>query len=208
MAKTYTYTQRRRVIMQITMFGILLGTIGLAALVDNKIAAGSIGELGPEQSLGDLHFRLPADWTPIPRSRRAPGAAVIVREVADDEDSERTLAVYRQHVPHGMTVQQFIDGMDLVSDIFGNGRPEVTAAKLGPVSGIRLRGRSVVRTADGFALEWDAVICGVLPDGEAVTVWLYRSAELNAGDVGLLRQVAASFRVAPAPPPVSAPTPP
>jgi hypothetical protein len=120
MAKTYEYTPRRRVVMQIAMFGILLGTVGLAALVDEQIVGKAAAALGPEQTLGALHFRLPEGWVAVGRSRRAPGASAIVRENGGPAETERTLVLYRQHIPSGMSPQESLDRMGLVSDVFGD----------------------------------------------------------------------------------------
>jgi hypothetical protein len=44
-------------------------------------------------------------------------------------------------------------------------------------------------------VEGDVLVCGVLPNGQAITLWLYKLGQLTGADISLVDQVAASFRV-------------
>src|ERR1700691_1085686 len=112
MASTLAYAPDRRNTMQAILWGVLLAVVGLRALVDHEI--GSIGRplLGPEQTHGTLHYRLPAHWLVSVRARPNPMIVVLAAETRPNATSvaPTVIAIYRHRVARMMTVGEYMDG--------------------------------------------------------------------------------------------------
>src|ERR1700722_9834233 len=103
MALPREYTRGRRNAMQATMFFILLGVVGLAALVDRQIGAATIPPLGPERTSGPLHFRLPSTWAIISDPNPQPGV------IAEATQGRLTLKVFRQRLRRLMSPEDYLE---------------------------------------------------------------------------------------------------
>jgi hypothetical protein len=102
MARPSAYSRGRRIVMQVTMFGVLLATIGLAALVARSRERAVAVELETKPHLTDqLAIRLPKGWTPEQDSFDLPIKVTSHERAAGNPDKERVVTVYQTDTPPG-----------------------------------------------------------------------------------------------------------
>jgi hypothetical protein len=186
------YDPGRRVAMQATMLGVLLLAIGIAALLDQHITRTAAITLGPIQSNGDLHFQFPTDWQ-MTFAPGPPAAATAVESV----QPFRTLTLYNHHLRRLMSPENYLTNSGLLSGIFNN--PDSEAAKVGDgrlagFPAMRVQGRTIVATNQGNAIESELLLCTVLPNRQAVTLWLSKRGPFTAADVALFDLVARTVK--------------
>jgi len=187
------YTRSRRNVMQMTMFFVLLGTVGLAALLDQRIGAAAVVPLGPEQAAGPLHFKLPAGWTQVAADDLDPTV------VAQASQGQRTIRIYRQHIRRMLKPEAYLDESGMFSDIFGDQQDassqEVDQVMMGGVSALRVRGLVPHLTMMGQWMQSESVICAVFPNRQVVTLRMSDRTEDPDADEDFLDEIAASIRV-------------
>jgi hypothetical protein len=197
MAQPREYTTARYVLMQATLWGVLIAGVGLAELVDRHINSSGVSQLGPELTAGPLHFRLPLNWvygrrldpTMIVRAVEVPGPQTTV--------TRRVISVYRQLLARRMTPDDYLLRRGLLEEIFGSNQPPVQtgAATMGGQPALMLQGEEEIQSDQGTFVESDMVICCVFANRQAVTVWLSRLGPFTSSDTLLLREVANSVRM-------------
>jgi hypothetical protein len=113
MAKSWQYPRWRRIVMQLVLWLVLAGTLGLAALVDHKRSQTHRPSLGNAASYGDLEIRLPKRWQVAQGTDDHPLLVVQATEGGTDSGDDdaggganeasaifggaRVIAIYRQH---------------------------------------------------------------------------------------------------------------
>jgi hypothetical protein len=197
MAKPYEYTPARRVAMQMTLWGILAVSVGVAALVDTTLGAKSLN-LGSQMDKGPLHFQLPRGWV------SALGSDDDVRVVAmaqEPGEIGREIRVYSQRLRRVYPPAYYLDDVGLTSDIFGRHPTSAINTTMGGAPAVLVRGERLVRLSDSdeHMIEGELAICAVYPNQSggalAVTIWLAKPGYVTSSDQLLLKQIAASVKV-------------
>lgn len=199
------YTPAHRAAMQLTMFFVLAGSVGLAALVDQQRAGMNQVALGPVLSSGALHFRLPENWTVTQGfDFDDPRVVATATESKGPGDSHRTLKVFHQTLRRPISAQEYLERTGLLVEMFGDAgvqQAQAEQAVMGGAPAILVRSQSAIQTMQGLAVESDLAICAVFPNRHAVTLWLSKPGDFTHADDVVLEQVAASVTVDGAPAP-------
>lgn len=199
MAKPGEYTRARYAAMQGVMWLVLLGAVGLASLVDQTIIPSARNlALGPVQSYGGVHFRLPATWdiSPNPRDFYPVARAVAQEpEATATQFAPRKLIVYCVHLRQLSSAADYFTNSGMGSVIFGNVDVRAKDASLDGNRAVEIDGTFQMQTDDGPAIESDLVICSVFPNHMAVTLQLQKPGLLNLGDKALFDAVAKAIHV-------------
>ena len=178
-------------VMQIVLFIVLLGAVGLAALVDRHL--GGIGQmqLGPPQTSGPLHFRLPASWVIVTQIDGDPRVAA----VATTPDGHRKIRVYREHLRQLMSPGDYLDQVGLLSEIFGDQPPEAVDTTLAGQPAIRLEAELQITTPELTFIQSEIVVCCVFPNRQAVTLRLTKRGDFTPADEHLFDEIARSVTI-------------
>jgi hypothetical protein len=197
MASPFIYTPRRRMMMQIFLFIVLLAAVGLAALVDRQRNAGTLITLGSVQTSGPVHIRFPANWLTQSSSAADPRVAAVAREVTPPNQplDGRTLILYRQRLRQIMSPGDYLDRVSLLGDVFGEQPPEATEATLAGQPAIELEGMVQITSPLGEFLQSELMICCIFPNHQAVTLRLSRQGRFTPLDRILFNQVAKTVTV-------------
>ena len=193
MPSTNVYTPQRRMVMQIVLFVVLIGAVGLAALVDRQLGGVGLMQLGPPQSSGPLHFRLPAGWVIVTQIDGDPRVAA----VAATPDGHRKIIVYRQRLRQLMPPGDYLDQVGLLSEIFGDQPPVAVDTTLAGQPAIRLEAELQITTPELTYNQSEIVVCCVFPNPnrQAVTLRLTKRGEFTPADEHLFDEIARNITV-------------
>jgi len=191
MPSTIVFTPRRRMVMQIVLFIVLLGAVGLAALVDRHLGGVGQMQLGPPQTSGPLHFRLPASWIVV---REINGDARIAA-IATTPDSHRKFTFYREGLQQIISPGDYLDQSGLLSEIFGDQPPEAVDTTLAGQPAIRLEAELQITTPELAFIQSEIVVCCVFPNRQAVTLRLTKRGDFTPADEHLFDEIARSVTV-------------
>jgi hypothetical protein len=198
MARAGSYTPLKRTVMQAVMWCVLLAAIGAAALVDRQLKPMSGAQLGPLESSGILHYRLPVGWAAEPSTDRNVAVVAIDPVNPSAVGPRRTLVVYHRRIFTLTGPVDYLQSSGLMEQIFGNSSDAIKQVEQTTLAGapaILLRGQSAVPTNGETVLESDLVICCVFPNHHAVTLWLAKLGPMTSMDQNLFNQVAQSVRM-------------
>lgn len=178
MARLWEYPRWRRVLMQVAMWVIFGGALGLAQLVVRQRQLTPI-VLEPRTRLGPLWVRLPQGWMPV--SGQDPAAGEI--RVADPEQP-RDLTILVQRLPEGQKGGQEADQP-------GTGTQPIFFKGLNR-QGVRLEWRQKLRTPDGTMTSEELMLALTdLPSGLEVEILLRQGGgKMGAAERLLLETVA------------------
>jgi hypothetical protein len=104
-------TRNRRLLMQSIMWIILGGTIGLAALVDQRRHSSLNADLGEPQQFKGFSIRLPADWTPS-EEQQNPKALVELQEPNFGDEGRMLSVTLKQWSPLTDAISVLTSGGD------------------------------------------------------------------------------------------------
>lgn len=115
MASPYTYTFRRRLLMQVSMLALLAAMVGLAVLVRNMRLSVPSTPLGPSAAVGLFDVNLPKawtvstewlkDWPPTPRLE------------ANDPSGGRQLEVVQHLLAYSTTPESYLETFHKTQDL-------------------------------------------------------------------------------------------
>jgi hypothetical protein len=190
--------------MQITLWLILAGTLGLAALVTHARQGSEVNSLGPEQSAGQLKFKLPRGWraTPILRGMKQADdrLVAIASEGANLSAGSRTMCVYYEQLDKPADAEAYLNKSGLLGVLFPvpDAEPEAEPTTLAGQPALAVRGVTAIPMIGGAigTVEHVSLICGVLPNNQAVTIVMTKiETPIDQEDQSLLEDVAESVRV-------------
>jgi hypothetical protein len=185
--------------MQLTMFLVLVGSVGLAALVDQQRAGMNKVSLGPLFSNGSLHFRVPENWSVTQGfDFEDPRIVATAVETKTGGDSKRTIRVFHQSLRRPISAQEYMERTGLLVEIFGDAavqQVQVEHTILANTPALRLHAQAAIQTMQRLAVESDVAICAVFPNRQAVTLWLSKPGDFTHADDLLLQQIAASVQM-------------
>jgi hypothetical protein len=212
MARPWDYPRWRRTAMQIALWLIFGGTLGLASLLTHARHQTPLVILGTERIAGTLRLKLPQGWRSL---RLLPDVAQadsrIVAVVADGMSratGSRTITVYCEQTDTPTQAEQYLQDSGLLTQLFPAGEviADETPVKLGGVEAVRVTGEYDQPNIGRQVLirKYQIVTCGILSGGQAVTIALAKTEEeINQEDLHLADAVAASVR---GNPPAAVPT--
>jgi hypothetical protein len=200
MTRPSEYTPVRRRLLQVVMGIILLGTIGLAAMVGSVNRRAGRVELSPGGiSSGDVNVRLPVGWRALPNTDE-PRAVVQAEELIGSRDGGRRLAVMFEslEVP-ASPVQHLIERFRLpITSLAEDQDPivRIEAAKVAGHVGVLVSIDSLLMGEGTPQLPHKEVFAAaVLPSRRAVVVHLRGFGQLDLTDRAVARQVAGAIGV-------------
>jgi hypothetical protein len=195
MAKSWQYPRWRRYVMQVVMWVILAGTMGLAAAVTHYRSAALRVELGDPRARGGVTVQLPRDWLP----QSVTDSRVTLFNLLDPEG---------EPLPRQLLVQRFAASADAdLAETMLEGFA-LTGARLQRREELQISRRpgvlviathSIDPRFDRAGLRGKFVGAATMHDGEAIVIALIGAGPIDRTDVDLVRRVASSARVEAAP---------
>ncbi len=192
--------------MQAIMWVILMGTVGLASLLDYHLEHLREVFFGDQISDGPLQFQLPAGWAV---SRQANGSGVVY-EAANATDG-RVLRVIRRPIPRMMSpVEYLLDVAQLSAappesrDIHGWTWQELAWGAVAPNANPQNGPQNDPPGAASQVGPQTIAYCLILPTRQAVTVSLDNPHGLDRTDVRLIAQTMDKLSIIGIDPPTSA----
>lgn len=200
MRRNWHYPRWRRVLMQVTMWGVLGATVaGAEWIVRRRSQTASATAWAATLTVGNVKVRLPSGWS-VDRGRGGDDVLLEASELpADGIDAEtpgRQLMVQQMPVKPAQTLEQFMaasggplkDAMVIEADGQSTPHPDeslpVEPTPVGPVPGLML---PVIRTFTSDpglpvtrAHEW--IACGIEPDGTHALVLRLLNFSASADD--------------------------
>lgn len=195
MPHPWQYTRWRRVAMQVAVWVVFAGVMGLAALVDRYRTP--VIRLARPARLGEAVLLLPVDWdvTTPPTLR---GSAIEVRERTNGSESNAPGRVLSIALVHAGSVPP----EDLLSEL-----EQHRLGQVGPITGFQFGkypgAEAIVRITaideqTGDQLRgYEINACTVLPKGQGILLRLTGPLDPTPRDERLVQQVADSLRIAP-----------
>lgn len=196
MPRPDAFTPTRRLILQVIMWTVFAATIVLAGLIVHTQKRSRNIDLARQPIITPgLSLSLPNKW----RRRPSPSPNVIA-EVAEFARNPRTLTVYRDALDLPLSPEEYLSekfGIDLRED--QQSAPDeldaIQQTRFGIYRGIIKGGMRVVPAHTDEALEKVVYAAAVLPSGNAISIKLEGSGELNHTDLALIDQVARSIQL-------------
>ncbi len=193
-------TGTRRVILQVVLAGVLLATMGLAALTMRSVEAAMEVELSAPQEVVTLRLRLPEGWEYDADVHEQ--VAAIFGSTPRDQVPRRWLEVHHYANPEGLDPEDYLNVRGVVPPVYPR---DLTARS--PVARLRWAGSATVAGVRGIMLEGyrvapdrdaqyhDLFICG-RAGREIILVKLQSMrSDPGFGDRVLARQIAKSIEI-------------
>jgi hypothetical protein len=201
MAKSWHYPRWRRHVMQITMWIVLAGTVGLAMVVNHFERKALEPRLGAAQTIGDVTFRAPANWKPPGDNPSDPQTLITLLESDDDSGRARSISILRQRgnalkspleylMQHGVLKLPINPGSYRTFVAHDRSWTLVAQYYMTPQN----HGGEVRMVSLKFLHALT-----ILPDGQVIRVRLSGAGEVDATDEGIVKAVAESIEIPNAP---------
>lgn len=163
MPPKWQYPRWRRALMQGTMWFVLAGTLGLAALYANRQSPGVRMPLGEARSFESLTFRLPAGWDKTSDPKDDPTVIARATEPGGGLD-KRTVSVRVVRLSKMMSPIEFLARNGLPTDLAPADYQDL-------IDPNRQNARSVMMAGQpGVITGGTAAVRGTAPDGEQIDV--------------------------------------
>jgi hypothetical protein len=188
----WEYTSWRPIAMQIVMWLLLAGTVGLAALVNQYVQRQPRVTLSEPIAGDGLILRLPRGWQLV--DEPDPRIIVRLREPVSPENA-RLLTLYYEPTTLDSPDTYLVESGLLPRVYLGTrhlGR-EVHEIEMAGHEAILIAGSRRVRSLGNAVLN-DVIASVVLPDGEALTFLLQGTGTYASTDVELVRQLAEALQ--------------
>lgn len=195
MSRPNEYTRGRFITMQVVMWGVLLCTVGVAALASRYKRGSSAVTLGEPQLIDSISVRLPKGWKINDEGSDG------VRAVERTDPSWRRVIVVRERDPESMTLlERFMSSNTASPPAKRNARTPVV--QMGPTEGVLNVSREVV-AEDGTTeyRQLRIVATSTLPNQHILTISLIGldvNGEYEPEAIELVKKVAASVQYLPA----------
>jgi len=195
--------------MNLTLWLVLAGVVGLAMLVTYEKRRCLRVPLSGPQIIGRLHVSLPANWK-IKSTGSLPegGDFVYAEESAPEGEPPRKLSIERRPVGQLVSPMEHLFRAELLSekDLSGVGRGERPTVQNILLAGYP--GRLVTQTfpvaSQRGPVKKQLLACAVLPSAQALVIKLEGAGEADAADEELVRQMAETVAVMQVDPPPAA----
>jgi hypothetical protein len=191
---TAQYPRSRYVAMQVVLFFILLGTVGLAQWVSKRHA--NTGKLNTPITLGNFTLYLPADWPA--EQKQTPGSIHVV--AADPDDPSRRLDAIFQRLRQSMEPMDYLLRSGIVTGSWsgaqinadGNPGAYVEMMRINDYKGERIFSKNILA-------------CIILPDGQVLTVQLTAPGAITQDDREFMAEILKHLKIQPLPPAATQP---
>jgi hypothetical protein len=188
------YTPRRRWIMTLVMWGVLAGTLGLAAVISRSPASANVA-LGARHAVGEISVALPNDWAIRDQSIVFVRQRVSASEPQNPSSAGRVVAVTVESDP-GRFPADLVEE-ELASRGVFEWRHYDDRFPIGSARGVMAGGMSLNATrrwrggeASGFA-----VAIARLPSVARIVRIEMQSPQIGRSDVALMRRIAETVEV-------------
>jgi hypothetical protein len=182
MARNWHFSRWRFAGMQVVMWVVLCGALGLAALETNSAHRALLASMGRPIVEGTLTFRFPADWHVV--SERA-DQALIYQAEEQSGDADRKLTIVYQRVDHLMPPVQYLERNLLLPRTSGEMDRQWIALNGWPGQMLRWQMMKTAPTGDGENLS-TICVCAVLPTYKAIMLRLDKLGDVTPEDMDLV----------------------
>ncbi len=204
MARVAGYSSGRRTILQIVLFLVFLGTVGLASLVARYKIKSLELRLGPPVAFDGLEVRVPLRWNvQLPRAGAGTLYLVATETVASPDQRPRILTIAREQVEDPSPPLEYLLTSGLMPTEYqtsagGQGKLDLSGTcDVGGVRGLLYAGLRTVRVpgSNSPIPKKDIYATATLGTRDVLTVKLEGVGAPNDEDLGLVKMVAEGLAI-------------
>jgi hypothetical protein len=185
------YTRWRLVLMQVMMWLVLAGAVGLAALVNMQAERRHRVALSEPFPANGLTYRLPEGWRLAP----ADDPRVVARVVEPDRERAVSLVVDDSEASDPFEYLVFSGLLSPAYTTAQYAQSDRQPLHFAGAEGVLVAGARVTGPRQEPTIIKEVMACAILPSGEAVTIFLLGSGPYDARDVALVRLLAGEIAV-------------